>query len=140
VPYEPGSLKAVGTRDGKVVLEVEVTTVGEPAAIALSVDRDAIAADRRDVAHVTVRILDPQGRVVPLADNEVAFEIQGEGKIIGLDNGYLASHEDFKGSRKKAFNGLCLAIVQSTAKPGRIQLTATSPGLKSASVAVTTKA
>jgi beta-galactosidase len=139
VPYEPGSLKAVGTRDGKVVLEVEVTTVGEPAAIALSVDRDAIAADRRDVAHVTVRILDAQSRVVPLADNEVAFEIQGEGKIIGLDNGYLASHEDFKGSRKKAFNGLCLAIVQSTAKPGRIQLTAASPGLKSGSVAITTR-
>ena len=88
---------------------------------------------------VAVKILDAQSRVVPLADNEVAFEIQGEGKIIGLDNGYLASHEDFKGSRKKAFNGLCLAIVQSTAKPGRIQLTAASPGLKSGSVAITTR-
>ena len=77
---------------------------------------------------------------MPTADNEVAFEIQGEGKIIGVDNGNLASHEDFKGSRGKAFNGLCLAIVQSTAKAGRIQLTATSPGIKSGSVAITTKA
>ena len=140
VPYQPGTLKAVGTKDGKVVAEVEVTTAGEPAAIELSVDRDAIAADRRDVAHFTVKILDAQGRVVPVADNEVAFEIQGEGKIIGLDNGNPVSHEDFKGSRRKAFNGLCLAIVQATAKPGRIQLTATSPGLKSSSVAITTKA
>ena len=139
VPYEPGTLKAVGTREGKVVLEVEVATVGDPAAIALSVDREAIAAARRDVAHVTVKILDAQGRVVPEAANEVTFEIQGEGRIIGLDNGNLASHEDFKGSRGKAFNGLCLAIVQSTAKPGRIQLTAASPGLKSSSVAITTK-
>jgi beta-galactosidase len=104
------------------------------------VDRDTIAADRRDVAHFTVKILDAQGRVVPTADNQVAFEIQGEGKIIGVDNGIPVSHEDFKGSRRKAFNGLCLAIVQSTAKPGRIQVTATSPGLKSSSVAVTTKA
>jgi len=140
VPYQPGTLKAVGTKDGKVVAEVEVATVGEPAAIALSADRDAIAADRRDVAHFTVKILDAQGRTVPTADNEVTFEIQGEGKIIGVDNGNLASHEDFKGSRGKAFNGLCLAIVQSTAKPGRIQLTATSPGIKSSSVAITTKA
>jgi beta-galactosidase len=140
VPYEPGTLKAVGTKDGKVVLEVEVSTTGEPAAIELSVDRDAIAADRRDVAHFTVKILDAQGRVMPIANNEVTFEIQGEGKIIGVDNGNPDSHEDFKGKRTKAFNGLCLAIVQSTAKPGRIQLTATSPGLKSASVAVTTKA
>ena len=103
-------------------------------------DRDAIAADRRDVAHFTVKILDAQGRVVPTADNEVAFEMQGEGKIIGVDNGNLASHEDYKGKSRKAFNGLCLAIVQSTAKAGRIQLTATSPGLKSSSVAITTKA
>jgi beta-galactosidase len=140
VPYEPGALKAVGVKDGKVVVEMEVATVGEPAAIELSVDRDAIAADRRDVAHFTVRILDAQGRVAPLADNEVSFEIQGEGKIIGVDNGNPVSHEDFKGNRRKAFNGLCLAIVQSTAKAGRIQLTATSPGLKSSSVTITTSA
>jgi beta-galactosidase len=130
----------VGTKDGKVVAEVEVATAGEPAAIGLSVDRDAIAADRRDVAHVTVRILDAQGRVVPVADNEVAFGIEGEGKLIGLDNGNPVSHEDFKGKSMKAFNGLCLAIVQSTAKAGRIQVTATSRGLKSSSVAITTKA
>jgi beta-galactosidase len=140
VPYQPGTLKAVGTKDGKVVAEVEVATAGEPAAIALSVDRDTIAADRRDVAHVAVTILDAQGRLVPVTDNDVAFEIQGEGRIIGLDNGNPDSHEDYKGKSTKAFHGLCLAIVQSTAKPGRIQLTATSPGLKSSSVAIATKA
>jgi beta-galactosidase len=139
VPYQPGTLKAVGTKDGKVVVTEEIATTGAPAAIALSVDRDVIAADRRDVTHFTVKILDAQGRVVPVADNEVAFAIQGEGKIIGVDSGNLASDEDYKGSRRKAFNGLCLAIVQSTAKPGRIQLTATSPGLKSSSVAITSK-
>jgi beta-galactosidase len=138
VPYQPGTLKAVGTKDGKVVVTEEISTTGEPAAIALSVDRDSIAADRRDVAHFTVRILDEQGRVVPVADNEVAFEIQGEGKIVGVDNGNLASDEDYKGNRRKAFRGLCLAIVQSTAKPGRVQLTASSPGLKSGSVTVVT--
>jgi beta-galactosidase len=140
VPYQPGTLRAVGVKDGKVAAEVEVATVGEPAAIGLSVDRDSITADRRDVAHVTVTILDAQGRVAPYGDNEVAFEIQGEGKIIGLDNGNPVSHEDFKGRRRKAFQGMCLAIVQATAKPGRIQLIATSPGLKSNSVAIITKA
>ncbi|MGA2272250.1 MAG: glycoside hydrolase family 2 TIM barrel-domain containing protein [Bryobacteraceae bacterium] len=138
VPYQPGTLKAVGVKDGKVVSEVEITTVGEPAAIGLSVDRSAIFADRRDVAHVTVQILDAQGRVVPDAANEVTFRIQGAGKIIGLDNGNPVSHEDFKGDRRKAFNGLCLAIVQSAAKPGRIQMTATSPGLQSGSITITT--
>jgi beta-galactosidase len=130
----------VGVKDGKVVASYEVSTAGEPTAIELAVDRDAIAADRRDVAHFTAKIVDAQGRVAPLADNEVAFEIQGEGKIVGVDGGNPVSHEDLKGNRMKAFRGLCLAIVQSTAKPGRIQLTATSPGLRSSSVVITTKA
>lgn len=140
VPYQPGTLKAVGTKDGKVVVTEEISTTGEPAAIALSVDREAIAADRRDVAHFLVKILDEQGRVVPVAANEVAFAIEGEGKIIGVDSGNLASDENYKSNRRKAFRGLCLAIVQSTAKAGRIQLTATSPGLKSSSVTITTGA
>jgi beta-galactosidase len=139
VPYQPGTLRAVGTKDGKVVVTEEIQTAGEPVAVGLSVDRETLAADRRDVAHVTVKILDAQGRMAPAADNEVTFEIQGEGRIIGVDNGNPVSHEDFKAKRRKAFNGLALAIVQSTAKPGRIQLTATSPGLKSTSVTITTK-
>ena len=56
----------MGTKDGKVVSTAEVSTTGEPSAIRLSVDRAEIAADRRDVAHVTVQILDGEGRVVPL--------------------------------------------------------------------------
>jgi beta-galactosidase len=140
VPYEPGTLKAVGTKDGKVVGTVEVSTTGEPAAVRLTVDRAELAADRRDVAHVTVEILDAQGRVVPTADGEVAFVVEGEGKLIGLDNGDPQSHEDYKAARRKAFNGLSLAIVQSTGKPGRIRVTANSPGLQPGNLTISTKA
>jgi beta-galactosidase len=140
VPYEPGTLKAVGTRGGKEVVTAEGSTTGDPAAIDLSLDRDAIAADRRDVAHLTVHIVDDKGRVVPGAENEVTFSIQGEGRIIGVDNGNPLSHEDYKANRRKAYNGACLAIVQSTAKPGQIQLTASSPGLKAGSITLVTRA
>jgi beta-galactosidase len=103
------------------------------------VDRAEIAADRRDVAHVTVEILDAQGRVVPTADSEVAFVVEGEGKLIGLDNGDPQSHEDYKGTRRKAFNGLCLGILQSTGKSGRIRVTATSPGLQAGNLTITAR-
>jgi beta-galactosidase len=139
VPYEPGTLKAVGVKDGKVVATVEVSTAGDPAMIGLSVDRDAIAAGRRDVAHITVQIQDATGRMAPTAANEVAFELEGEGKIIGVDSGDPQSHESYQSNRRKAFNGLCLAIVQASGKPGQIRVTAASPGLKAGSVTVTTK-
>ena len=139
VPYEAGTLKAVGIKDGRIVSTVEVSTTGEPAEIGLSADEQVIAADRRDVAHLTVQILDDRGRVVPLADNEVTFEIEGEGTLIGVDNGNPYSHEDYRSNRRKAFNGLCLAIVQSTGKPGQVRVTATSASLKAATVTVATR-
>jgi beta-galactosidase len=139
VPYEPGTLKAVGSKDGKVVATVEVSTTGEPSSVRLTVDRAEIAADRRDVAHITVEILDAQGRVVPAADPEVAFVVEGEGKLIGLDNGDPQSHEDYKATRRKAFHGMCLAIVQSAGKSGRIRVTANSPGLQPGSLTISTR-
>jgi beta-galactosidase len=129
VPYEPGTLRAVGTRDGKTIAVKEVSTTGEPARIHLSADRTSLLADRRDAVHITVEIEDDRGLMVPAADNPIAFEIEGEGKLIGLDNGDPRSHEDFKAKERKAFNGLCLAIVQSTARAGQIRISAASPSL-----------
>jgi beta-galactosidase len=140
VPYEPGALKAVGIKDGKIAATTEIFTTGEPATVRWSADREIIVADRRDVAHLTVEILDDKGRLVPVADNEVTFELDGEGSLLGVDNGNPESHEDYKSNRRKAFNGLCLAIVQSTGKPGQIRVTAASPALKSASVIIATVA
>jgi beta-galactosidase len=131
VPYEPGTLRAVGTKNGSTVSTAEISTTGEPAAVQLSADRTRIKADRRDVAHIAVEIRDGQGRVVPGADNEITFDLQGEGKIIGVDNGDPQSHQDYKSNRQRAFNGLCLAIVQSTGVAGQIKdssLISGSPG------------
>jgi len=139
VPYEPGTLRAVGKKTGQPDVTAEISTTGDPAAVELSVDRDSIRADRRDVVHVTVKVVDAQGRMHPDADNEITFEIQGEGKLIGVDNGDMSNQEDFKGKQKKAVHGMCLAIVQSNANAGQIRITATSPGLKPATVTVATK-
>ncbi len=136
VPYEPGTLRAAGTRDGETVAVMEVSTAGEPAAIAMSADLNTLVADRRDVAHLTVRIVDANGRLAPTADNEVTFEVQGGARLAGVDNGNPASHESYQGNRRKAFNGMCLAMVASTAKPGPIRITASAAGLRSASVEI----
>jgi beta-galactosidase len=139
VPYEPGTLKVVGTKDGNVVATVEISTTGEPAAIRLSTDRAELAADRRDVAHIVVEILDQQGRVVPDAANDIAFTLQGEARLIGVDNGDPQSHDSYKTPHCKAFNGVCLAVVQSTAKAGRIRIAASSPALRPAELTIESK-
>jgi beta-galactosidase len=139
VPYEPGTLRAIATKDGNRVAMMEIATTGVPAKIVLSTDRKNLIADRRDVAHITAEIRDDQGRVVPVAENEIIFDVQGEGKMIGVDNGDPQSHEDYKANHRKAFHGLCLAIVQSTARAGQIRITASSPALPSDTLAILTK-
>ena len=127
--YQPGTLRAVGKKDGEVVCVQGIVTAGEPARIELTADREAIAADGRDVVHLTARVLDAAGNLVPAADVLIAFEVEGEGHIIGVDNGDPASHEPFQASQRRAFNGLCLAIIQVSKTPGTIRVKASAPGL-----------
>jgi beta-galactosidase len=132
VPYEPGTLKAVGYKYGKQVCVEEVHTTGDPAAVVITSDRNNLNADARDVAHLTVKIIDDQGNTVPGATNLVSFDLQGPASIIGVDNGNPISHEDYKVKQRLAYHGLCLAIIQSMHKTGHIRVTARADGLKEA--------
>ncbi len=138
VKYAPGKLVAKGMRDGRPV-EAAVETTGVPAAIRLTADRSALAANGTDLAVVNVAILDAEGRVVPVADNEVTFTLTGPARLIGVGNGDPSSHEPDKASHRRAFNGLAQAIVQTTLKGGKIRLQAEAAGLKTGSVTLTSK-
>jgi beta-galactosidase len=141
VAYEPGELKAVGCdRYGAIVATTVLRTAHQAAALEVTVDRAALKAGARDVAHVTVRALDADGTFVPLADNPVTFELTGPAKLIGVDNGDPESHESYQGDTRALFKGMALALVQSTASPGAVTLTARSPGLREAAVAISTGA
>jgi beta-galactosidase len=132
--YEPGVLTAKAYNKGVFVAETKVETTGSPASIRLTPYRSQLAADGEDTIPVTVEILDDQGRLVPTADNEVIFQVQGQGEIAGVGNGDPSSHEPDKASKRRAFNGLCMALVRATDRPGEIILTAESQGLPKALV------
>ena len=135
VAYEPGSIRAVGTKNGETITR-DIRTAGEPAQIQLISDRETIAADGRDLSFITVNILDADGNLVPHAENLVEFDINGPGFIAGVDNGSQTSHEPFKANSRKAFNGKCLAVVQSTGESGTIALKAVSDRLESGTVQI----
>lgn len=137
VPFMPGTLEAVSKKDGKVVTTATVKTAGAPAKIMLIADRKIIKADGKDLSFVTVKVVDKDGNFVPYADNNIQFKITGAGFIAGTDNGSETSMESFKSSTHKAFNGMCLVVIQSNGKAGTIQFTATSQGLTTAVTNIT---
>jgi len=112
VPYEPGVLKAVGRKGGKIAFTQEIKTTGTPAAIRLTADRRKADANKKMVAHITIQVVDENGIAVPDASNEIKLTIEGKGKLLGFDNGDPTDHTNMKSSQRKLFNGLALAIVE----------------------------
>ncbi|KAB7767218.1 beta-galactosidase GalA [Xanthomonas maliensis] len=137
VAYAPGTIEARGYRGGKLVLSERRQTTGTAAAVRLSCDRNTLHADAEDVAVVKVEIVDTHGHVVPNADNQVQFVLRGPARLIGLGNGDPASHENDKGDSRRAFNGLCMALLQTTRSAGLVVLEATAPGLADARLSLT---
>jgi beta-galactosidase len=137
VRYQPGTLEARGFAGGRRVLTAKRETTGPAARIELAPDRSEIDADGEDVSVVEVRIVDDQGRLVPVADDEVTFEVSGAGRLIGVGNGDPSDHAPDKGMVRRAFNGLCVAIVQAGKTAGELRVEAGSPGLGSTSAVVT---
>src|SRR5947207_10562053 len=107
VKYEPGMIKAISRKNGKVVLTKEIRTAGKPAKIILTADRKNIKADGSDLSFITATITDENGNTVPDANNLIHFKIDGEGFIAGTDNGSETDLSSFKSGQHKAFNGLC---------------------------------
>lgn len=139
VPYEPGELKAVSYNEGGPAMTKVVNTAGKASRIKLTADRTEIEANGRDLSFIRVEVVDENGNLVPDAGNRVNFDVKGNGFIAGVDNGNPVSHEPFKADYRRAFNGLCQAIIQSKREPGIIQVKASSDGLESDTIIITAK-
>jgi len=139
VVYQPGTIKVVAYKNGKVWATDEVKTAGQAAKLTVTPDRDTISADGKDLSFVTVAVTDKSGLMAPAAKDRIHFEVEGPGEIVATDNGDATSFESFGSHDRNAFNGLCLVIVRGKAgQPGKIKVTATAEGLKTGTVSIKT--
>jgi beta-galactosidase len=136
VPYQAGELKAVGTKNGQAVATDVERTAGAPANIVAVADRTELEAGDRDLAFITVSILDKDGNLCPNAEPELQFALSGDAATIaGLDDGDPTNHEFFQGTQHKAFHGLALAILKSHEDAtGPVTLKISAEGLDPATV------
>lgn len=143
--YIPGTRITAKAKDreGNLIATDLITTAGEAANLKASADRSVITADGQDLCYITVDVTDASGNFMPTAMNQLNFNITGNGKIVGVDNGDGSSWERYKDYngiwKRKAFNGKALVIVQSTKEEGSFTLTANGVGLNRDSVTVYTK-
>ena len=139
IPFEPGTLHAVGRNGAETAATDELHTAGPPAKIVLAADQDTLTPSWEDVAYVTATVTDAAGVPIPDAADLVTFQVAGPARIAAVDNGDISSHEPFQATQRHAFGGRCVAILKATAPTGRITLTATAPGLAAGSATLRVK-
>ena len=121
VTFEPGEVKVVARKDGSVVGEQTIRTAGAPEHIRLSVDYQG-----KTTTFITAEVVDKDGNLCPWAEDMIYFVGEGNGRILGTDNGCQTSMERFTSPKRKAFFGKCMVVVS-----GNVTMTAKSPTLKS---------
>lgn len=140
VQYEPGSIRVVALdENGDPAAEKEIVTAGKAYRIKLEADRSLLAADGKDMAFVSVSVLDRKGNVCPTATNQLQFEVKGQGEYRAACNGDPTSLELFHEPAMKLFSGKLVVLVQSTTEVGEIELSVSGKGLKSGKIGLKTE-
>lgn len=140
VPYEPGELKVVAyDNSGKKVEEKTVRTAGKPHHLEVVADRTALSADGKDLAYITVRVVDKDGNLCPADDRLVSFTVKGAGSFRAAANGDATCLDLFHLPRMHAFSGQLTAIVQSGAESGNLVFEAKAKGVKAGKLTLEVK-
>ena len=136
VKFEPGELKAVAYKNGKVIGEAIVRTASEPYKLMLTPEKNSIKAGGEELVYILVEALDKNGNLCPLADNPVNFSAKGRAEIEAVGNGDQHSLEPFQADYRKLFYGKAMLILRSGNEKGECLVKAASEGLESASTRI----
>ena len=138
--YQPGEVRVVAyDEQGNPVAEKTVRTAGKPHHIELVTDRSSLQADGKDLAYVTLRIVDKDGNLCPNDGRLVSFKVKGAGKYRASANGDPTCLDLFHKPEMHAFGGMLTVIVQSGEKNGEIELQATAKGIKTGTIRIPVK-
>lgn len=128
--YTPGEITLAGVDAEGVEHKVgSIITAGTPKEIRLTADDTVYGADGEDIAYILAEVVDANGIVVPVADNEIEFTVSGPATLLATGSADMTDMVPYALSKRKAFQGSVLAAVRID-KKGTVTITAKAPGLK----------
>ena len=123
VTYQPGELKAVAWKDGKVIGQDIVKTAGKPAKLHLSADRSTISASGMDLTYIIIEMHDTSGNLCPLAMDNLEFFVDGPAKLMGVANGNQMGFDTLTDETHPLFYGKAVGVLRSELNnPGTVTL------------------
>ena len=135
VEYIPGEIKVVAyDQNGYPKMEKTIRTAGKPHHVELDTYRTDLAADGKDLAYVTVKVVDKDGNLCPTDGRLMTFSVSGAGSYRASANGDPTCLDMFHLPQMHAFNGMLTVIVQAGETSGDVTLNVNAKGLKGASL------
>ncbi|MFI2856574.1 glycoside hydrolase family 2 TIM barrel-domain containing protein [Paenibacillus sp. JSM ZJ436] len=122
LPFAAGELKAVGRCGDQEIVE-RLRTVGPVHRIQIEVDQEQVKVDADSVVHVTANLLDANGTIIRNQNLCLHFQVEGEARILGVDNGSADNVQPFQSTRLVTDQGRGLMIVQGL-RPGTLMVRA----------------
>ncbi|MCH5176709.1 MAG: DUF4982 domain-containing protein [Prevotellaceae bacterium] len=153
IDYAPGTLRCEAGGAAS-----EIRTCGRPYALRAVVDKTSLGGE--DVAQVTIEVVDEDGNIVNVADNEVTCRVQGMGvRLLGMENGDIRDTRDKTQPRCRVHGGRLVAYLAKDLRPrnaaarqrpfddaaadnlpqGEIRVAFSSPLLETAEITLTVK-
>lgn len=141
IQWEAGKLTAISyNKEGKEVSRDELHTAGTPFAIRMKSyeSPDGLIADGADMALIEFEVVDKDGFRCPTANNLISFQLDGPaewrgGIAQGKDNYILAKELPVE-------CGVNRILIRTLTNGGKISLTASSVGLQTGTLSLTSKA
>ena len=134
VPFEAGTITAVGYNGGLKIVEASRVTSGAPAKIIAEPDRTYIYNDGLDTLPINFSVVDAESNPVETADNKLYFELIGDGVLLGVGNGDPNCHESDHLPERSLFAGHAQALIQTLPGAKTLAFRVTGEGLESAEV------
>lgn len=133
VPFEAGTLKAVAYDEaGAKVAQYEIRTSYRPYSLRVTADKAELSAGQ--VAHLTVEVLDDNGNVVKLADNEITCTVNGPAKLLGLEGSNNTDMTSYSDNVHRAYRGRLLAYIQASEGSGEVVVSFNAPYLQGVNI------
>lgn len=132
IPYEPGTLTAIGKRGGTEICRTVLSTPDAPAAVRITPDRKELAAGKEDISFLKVDLLDKNGNFVPDGAVDLEVTVSGAGSLAGVCSGDPASHAKENVNTIRTFSGSALVIIRSGALPGTVTVDVSGENIRSA--------
>ncbi|WRS29298.1 glycoside hydrolase family 2 TIM barrel-domain containing protein [Actinomycetaceae bacterium MB13-C1-2] len=137
VPYTEGTLEAVAyDAAGRELGRDRLRSASSDLRLTLESDRDNLAADGQDLAHVSIAFTDSSGVVRPLADRPVRVRVDGAGVLAGSGSANPITEDRYTTGRFTTYGGRGLAIIRSTGESGEVRVSVEAEGVSPTSLMI----